>query len=152
MKNQLRSEGFVMVWGLFYDPQLTCLHGTDYTILVGDLCLIEDNIHTYELDVVYRQIDCHNVFLEKSNLLQYPARIEYGAIIREQVAIKEDAVILMGSIINKGASIGKRTMIDMNAVVGSGAIIGNDVHVGAGAVIAGMMEPCLLYTSCLLLI
>ena len=32
-------------------------------------------------------------------------------------------------------------MIDMNAVVGARGTIGKNVHVGAGAVIAGVLEP-----------
>ena len=32
-------------------------------------------------------------------------------------------------------------MIDMNAVLGARATIGKNVHVGAGAVVAGVLEP-----------
>jgi tetrahydrodipicolinate N-succinyltransferase len=32
-------------------------------------------------------------------------------------------------------------MIDMNAVVGARAIVGSDCHIGAGAVLAGVLEP-----------
>ena len=32
-------------------------------------------------------------------------------------------------------------MIDMNAVVGARAIVGRDCHIGAGAVLAGVLEP-----------
>ena len=32
-------------------------------------------------------------------------------------------------------------MIDMNSIIGSRAKIGKSVHVGAGAVIAGVLEP-----------
>jgi 2,3,4,5-tetrahydropyridine-2,6-dicarboxylate N-acetyltransferase len=32
-------------------------------------------------------------------------------------------------------------MIDMNVVVGGRAIIGNNCHIGAGAVLAGVIEP-----------
>jgi tetrahydrodipicolinate N-succinyltransferase len=32
-------------------------------------------------------------------------------------------------------------MIDMNAVVGARAIVGADCHIGAGAVLAGVLEP-----------
>jgi 2,3,4,5-tetrahydropyridine-2,6-dicarboxylate N-succinyltransferase len=32
-------------------------------------------------------------------------------------------------------------MIDMNAVLGARAIVGKDCHIGAGAVIAGVLEP-----------
>lgn len=69
------------------------------------------------------------------------ARVEPGAIIRQQVTIGEDAVILMGAIINIGASVGPRTMVDMGAIIGGKAMIGADCHIGAGAVLAGVIEP-----------
>lgn len=69
------------------------------------------------------------------------ARIEPGAIIREQVEIGDNAVIMMGAIINIGAVVGKSTMIDMGAVLGGRAIVGNNCHIGAGAVLAGVVEP-----------
>lgn len=69
------------------------------------------------------------------------ARIEPGAIIRDQVAIGDNAVIMMGAIINIGAEIGAGTMIDMGAVLGGRAIVGKNSHVGAGAVLAGVIEP-----------
>ena len=40
-----------------------------------------------------------------------------------------------------GAEIGENTMIDMNAVIGARGSIGKNVHVGAGSVIAGVLEP-----------
>lgn len=69
------------------------------------------------------------------------ARIEPGAIIREQVTIGNNAVIMMGAVINIGAVIGEGTMIDMNAVVGGRGTIGKNCHIGAGTVIAGVIEP-----------
>ncbi|GAA0379644.1 2,3,4,5-tetrahydropyridine-2,6-dicarboxylate N-acetyltransferase [Bacillus horti] len=69
------------------------------------------------------------------------ARIEPGAFIREQVEIGNNAVIMMGASINIGAVIGEGTMIDMNAVVGGRGTIGKNCHIGAGAVIAGVIEP-----------
>lgn len=47
----------------------------------------------------------------------------------------------MGAVINIGAVIGDRTMIDMNVVVGGRAIVGKDCHIGAGTVLAGVIEP-----------
>ena len=70
-----------------------------------------------------------------------PARIEPGAIIREQVEIGKNAVIMMGAIINIGAVVGEGTMIDMGAVLGGRATVGKNCHVGAGAVLAGVIEP-----------
>ncbi|GMA50889.1 2,3,4,5-tetrahydropyridine-2,6-dicarboxylate N-acetyltransferase [Alicyclobacillus contaminans] len=69
------------------------------------------------------------------------ARIEPGAIIRDQVTIGNQAVIMMGAVINIGAVIGEGTMIDMNAVIGGRGTIGKNCHIGAGAVIAGVIEP-----------
>lgn len=76
--------------------------------------------------------------LDKKNI---NARIEPGAIIREQVEIGDKAVILMGAIINIGAVVGEGTMIDMGAVLGGRAIVGKNCHIGAGAVLAGVIEP-----------
>ena len=45
------------------------------------------------------------------------ARIEPGAIIRDQVTIEDNAVVMMGAVINIGAEIGAGTMIDMGVVV-----------------------------------
>ncbi|SDK20336.1 2,3,4,5-tetrahydropyridine-2,6-dicarboxylate N-acetyltransferase [Natronincola ferrireducens] len=69
------------------------------------------------------------------------ARIEPGAIIREKVEIGNNAVIMMGAVINIGAVIGEGTMIDMNVVVGGRGTIGKNCHIGAGAVVAGVVEP-----------
>ena len=69
------------------------------------------------------------------------ARIEPGALIREQVSVGDAAVIMMGAIINIGAVIGKGTMIDMGAVLGGRATVGDHCHIGAGAVLAGVIEP-----------
>ena len=54
------------------------------------------------------------------------ARIEPGAIIREQVEIGSNAVIMMGAVINIGAVIGEGTMIDMGAILGGRATVGKN--------------------------
>ena len=69
------------------------------------------------------------------------ARIEPGAVIRDQVTIGDNAVIMMGAVINIGAEIGAGTMIDMGAILGGRAIVGTNSHIGAGAVLAGVIEP-----------
>ena len=76
--------------------------------------------------------------LDKKNI---NARIEPGAIIREQVQIGDRAVIMMGAIINIGAVVGEGSMIDMGAVLGGRATVGRNCHIGAGAVLAGVIEP-----------
>lgn len=75
------------------------------------------------------------------DVLNIDARIEPGAIIRDKVIIGKNAVIMMGAVINIGAEIGEGAMIDMNAVVGARGKLGKRVHLGAGAVVAGVLEP-----------
>src|SRR3954463_40218 len=69
------------------------------------------------------------------------ARIEPGVIIRDQVEIGDNAVIMMGASINIGVVIGEGTMIDMNVVLGGRATVGKNCHIGAGTVLAGVIEP-----------
>ena len=85
--------------------------------------------------------NCRNSAIPMLDVKNIPARIEPGAIIREQVQIGKNAVIMMGAIINIGAVIGDGTMIDMGAVLGGRATVGKNCHVGAGAVLAGVVEP-----------
>ncbi len=84
---------------------------------------------------------CRNSAVPMLDLKEIPARIEPGAIIREQVEIGAGAVIMMGAIINIGAVIGENSMIDMGAVLGGRATVGKNCHIGAGAVLAGVIEP-----------
>ena len=117
--------------------------GNGTSIVFGDWKdisgVLEANAEKIE-DLVIEN-DCRNSaipLLDKKNI---NARIEPGAIIRDQVEIGDNAVIMMGAIINIGAVIGAGTMIDMGAVLGGRATVGKNCHVGAGAVLAGVIEP-----------
>ena len=85
--------------------------------------------------------DRRNSAIPMLDLLAIDARIEPGAIIRDKVIIGKNAVIMMGAVINIGAEIGEGSMVDMNAVIGARGKIGKRVHLGAGAVVAGVLEP-----------
>ena len=85
--------------------------------------------------------DRRNSAIPMLDLKDIPARIEPGAILREQVEIGKNAVIMMGAILNIGAVVGEGTMIDMGAVLGGRATVGKNCHIGAGAVLAGVIEP-----------
>ena len=85
--------------------------------------------------------DCRNSAVPMLDLKGVNARIEPGAIIRDKVEIGDNAVVMMGAVINIGAVIGAGTMIDMNAVLGGRATVGKNCHVGAGTVLAGVVEP-----------
>ncbi len=85
--------------------------------------------------------DCRNSAIPMLDKKNINARIEPGAVIREQVEIGDRVVIMMGAIINIGAVIGEGSMIDMGAVLGGRATVGKNCHIGAGAVLAGVIEP-----------
>lgn len=85
--------------------------------------------------------DRRNSAIPLLDMKNIKARIEPGAIIRDQVEIGENAVIMMGASINIGAVVGEGTMIDMNVVMGGRATVGKNCHIGAGAVLAGVIEP-----------
>ena len=85
--------------------------------------------------------DRRNSAIPMLDLLAIDARIEPGAIIRSNVKIEKYVVIMMGAVINIGAEIGEGSMVDMNAVIGARGKIGKRVHLGAGAVVAGVLEP-----------
>jgi tetrahydrodipicolinate N-acetyltransferase len=87
------------------------------------------------------EADRRNSAIPLADLTKYNARIEPGAVIRDLVEIGDNCVIMMGAVLNIGAVIGERTMIDMNVVVGGRAIVGKDCHIGAGTVLAGVIEP-----------
>ena len=85
--------------------------------------------------------DRRNSAVPLLDLKNINARIEPGALIRDQVEIGDGAVIMMGAVINIGAVIGEGTMIDMGAVLGGRATVGKRCHIGAGTVLAGVVEP-----------
>lgn len=101
--------------------------------------ILEENKDKIE-DVVIEN-DRRNSVIPMLDIKDIPARIEPGAIIREQVEIGKNAVIMMGAILNIGAVVGDGTMIDMGAVLGGRATVGAHCHIGAGAVLAGVIEP-----------
>lgn len=87
------------------------------------------------------ECDRRNSALPLADIKTLHARIEPGAIIRDEVEIGEGAVIMMGAILNIGTAVGEGTMIDMGAVLGGRASVGKRSHIGAGAVLAGVVEP-----------
>lgn len=108
----------------------------DYEDLKVILELNKEHISDVELEY-----DRRNSAVPLLDTTDINARIEPGAIIRDQVEIHDHAVIMMGAVINIGAVIGERSMIDMGAVLGGRAIVGKNCHIGAGAVLAGVVEP-----------
>lgn len=114
---------------------------SDLAILIGDYKTIEPILKDNDLTDIYVETAAQNSAVPMLDIKHINARIEPGAIIRDQVSIGENAVIMMGAVINIGAEIGDKSMIDMGAVLGGRAIVGKNSHIGANAVLAGVVEP-----------
>ena len=112
-----------------------------HKIVFGDWKDVSPVLEQHDFADLVIENDCRNSAIPMLDKKNIPARIEPGAIIREQVEIGKNAVIMMGAILNIGASVGDGTMIAMGAVLGGRATVGKNCHVGAGAVLAGVIEP-----------
>jgi len=110
-------------------------------LLIGNWEDIEKIIKNNNLKNYYLKNDRRNSGVPLLDIKNVNARIEPGAIIRDKVTIGDKAVIMMGAVINIGAEIGEGTMIDMNVVLGGRAKVGKNCHIGAGSVLAGVIEP-----------
>lgn len=117
-------------------------HG-DSRILFGEASCLEKFLEKHKSHIAdtVLEFDRRHSAIPLLDLTRIEARIEPGAWIREHVKIGKNAVVMMGAVINIGAVIGEETMVDMNAVVGARGTIGKRCHIGAGAVIAGVLEP-----------
>ena len=123
-------------------PNCHVFQGTEgQKIVFGDWKDVAPILQANDFCHVEIENNCRNSAIPMLDMKDIPARIEPGAIIREQVEIGRNAVIMMGAILNIGAIVGEGTMIDMGAVLGGRATVGRNCHVGAGAVLAGVIEP-----------
>jgi 2,3,4,5-tetrahydropyridine-2,6-dicarboxylate N-succinyltransferase len=64
-----------------------------------------------------------------------------GTSIRAGAHLGAGVVIMPPSYVNIGAWVGERTMVDSHVLVGSCAQVGSDVHLAAGVLIGGVLEP-----------
>jgi tetrahydrodipicolinate N-acetyltransferase len=128
---------------LTFNPEVKSFINGNTGVLFGEWSDIQPTLEENKAKIEDYVIenDRRNSAIPLLDLKGINARIEPGAIIRDQVHIGNNAVIMMGASINIGASIGDKTMIDMNAVLGGRATVGENCHIGAGAVLAGVIEP-----------
>ncbi len=140
VKVYVKGEG---VASLSYGENSKVFGEGNSAVVFGEWNEIEASLKEYgtKIEDYVVENDRRNSGVPLLDLKHQNARIEPGAIIRDQVTIGDNAVIMMGAIINIGAEIGEKTMIDMGAVLGGRATVGKNCHIGAGTVLAGVIEP-----------
>ena len=136
-------KAYIQTTGELSGEGVTIFGMKPFYMVMGDASDVLALINEYAEEIQHYTIenDRRLSAIPLKDLLTVNARIEPGAWIREGVSIGDQAVIMMGAVINIGAQIGKETMIDMNAVLGARAMVGERCHVGAGSVLAWVLEP-----------
>lgn len=64
-----------------------------------------------------------------------------GTSIRRGARLGTGVIVMPPSYVNVGAWIGDRTMVDSHVLVGSCAQVGARVHLAAGVLVGGVLEP-----------
>jgi 2,3,4,5-tetrahydropyridine-2-carboxylate N-succinyltransferase len=64
-----------------------------------------------------------------------------GSAVRSGAYLAPGVVVMPPAYVNVGAWVGEGTMVDSHALVGSCAQIGRRVHLSAGAMVGGVLEP-----------
>ena len=64
-----------------------------------------------------------------------------GSSIRRGAHVGKGVVVMPPAYVNVGAFVGEGTMVDSHALVGSCAQVGRRVHLSAGAMLGGVLEP-----------
>lgn len=121
-------------------PNCYCF-GLEDQILIGDWEDMKGYLNDIQSEDLYVETIARSSAIPLLDIKNIQARIEPGAILREGVHIGKQAIIMMGAILNIASSVGDETMIDMGAILGARAVVGKRCHIGANAVIAGVLEP-----------
>jgi 2,3,4,5-tetrahydropyridine-2-carboxylate N-succinyltransferase len=64
-----------------------------------------------------------------------------GTAVRAGAHLESGVVVMPPAYVNVGAYVGEGTLIDSHALVGSCAQVGRRVHLSAGAMLGGVLEP-----------
>ena len=64
-----------------------------------------------------------------------------GTAVRAGAYLAPGVVVMPPAYVNVGAYVGEGTMVDSHALVGSCAQVGRRVHLSAGAMLGGVLEP-----------
>jgi 2,3,4,5-tetrahydropyridine-2,6-dicarboxylate N-succinyltransferase len=64
-----------------------------------------------------------------------------GSAVRSGAFLAAGVVVMPPAYVNVGAHVGEGTLIDSHALVGSCAQVGQRVHLSAGAMLGGVLEP-----------
>jgi 2,3,4,5-tetrahydropyridine-2-carboxylate N-succinyltransferase len=64
-----------------------------------------------------------------------------GSAVRAGAYLAPGVVVMPPAYVNVGAWVGEGTMVDSHALVGSCAQVGRRVHLSAGAMLGGVLEP-----------
>ena len=92
-------------------------------------------------DAEWGFIDKHTYGVRKFSPTDAIRIVPGGSSVRDTAFIGKNVTIMPPSFINAGAYVDDGSMIDSHALVGSCAQVGKNVHLSAGAMLGGVLEP-----------
>ena len=114
--------------------------GTGDKIVFGDWAELQPILEANReklADVVIEN-DRRNSAVPLLDMKEIPARIEPGALIRDQVTIGKNAVIMIGAVLAGVIEPASATpvIVEDNVLIGANAVVIEGVHIGKNAVVA----------------
>jgi len=88
-----------------------------------------------------RFFDNHTFPVKELSIEQNVRIVPGGSAIRDGAYLGPGVICMPPSYVNVGARVESGTLIDSHVLVGSCAQVGRNVHLGAGTVIGGVLEP-----------
>jgi 2,3,4,5-tetrahydropyridine-2-carboxylate N-succinyltransferase len=89
----------------------------------------------------FRFFDNHTFPVKDLSIEQSVRIVPGGSAVRDGAYLGPGVICMPPSYVNVGARVEADTLIDSHVLVGSCAQIGRNVHLGAGTVIGGVLEP-----------
>lgn len=89
----------------------------------------------------FRYFDKHTLSLKRITLEDNIRLVPGGSAIRNGCFVASGVICMPPMYINIGAYIDEGCLIDSHSLVGSCAQIGKNVHLSAGSIIGGVLEP-----------
>lgn len=89
----------------------------------------------------FRYFDNHTYPVKDLSIEQNIRIVPGGTSIRDGAYLGPGVICMPPSYVNVGARVEAGSLIDSHVLVGSCAQVGKNVHIGAGSVIGGVLEP-----------
>ncbi len=126
------DQGFIRVAS--YEKEQWIIHEWIKKAVTLYFAICKMQVYHADPCVYYDKIPLKKDYAQKGVRVIPSAVARYGAYVAP-------GAVLLDAFVNIGAYIGENTLIDIKAGIGSCAQIGKNIHISAGVIIGGVLEP-----------